>query len=233
MKRNLMILATALMVIVVLTLLILLDPPDDSVKACVDMRSEHVRSLARSAGRSPFHHNRVRHFLHGLLKEGRQAEEADDLDRAVRCYRKAAELAPADQGVLRKLAFVLYAQGKFEGAADAFRTCLQLSPRELLNYTNLILALIRAGRLEEAAAIAALGMEVIPAEQAGPLHFAASQVCIAGNNPDRAQDHLDAARATLGEEQLAAAQAAWNRQLAPPPEGNPPESSDALPPPAP
>jgi tetratricopeptide (TPR) repeat protein len=86
------------------------------------------------------------YYLLGKLYQ----EDADDVERARRCYRRALDLSPSHEGAGRALTALLEARGEHSLAVDVYDEICRRSPRSHWALERLAAALIRAGRLEEA-----------------------------------------------------------------------------------
>jgi arylsulfatase A-like enzyme/Flp pilus assembly protein TadD len=81
---------------------------------------------------------------------GRLAARLDDIDGAVRHYRRAVEIPPANSTAYNNLGVALTVQGGLDQAIEQFAEAIRIDPANIAARNNLASCLARRGRLEEA-----------------------------------------------------------------------------------
>ena len=93
---------------------------------------------------------------------GHLAQEADDFDRAITCYRIVAKAQPGDWSIWNNLGNALSAAGDAQEAAKALEKSVQLAPDSAPIRLNLGNTLIQAGRIDDAERVLRNAAETFP-----------------------------------------------------------------------
>jgi tetratricopeptide (TPR) repeat protein len=84
---------------------------------------------------------------------GHLAQETEDFDRAIICYRRVASAQPDDWSIWNNLGNALSGAGQLEEAIEALERSVRLAPDAAPIRVNLGNALLEAGRIDEAEAV--------------------------------------------------------------------------------
>jgi hypothetical protein len=121
---------------------------------------------------------------HAAWVAGGMAEEAGNLPEAERMYRQSLEIYPLAWNAWRDLGRVINAQGRYAEAGEAWWASWRLNNNALLTAQRAIIAALRVGQVDTAAARLAIARAARP--QSWELWLAGGEVAMAQGQPLRA-----------------------------------------------
>ena len=86
----------------------------------------------------------------GWLAKGNTAYEAKNIDEAITCYKKAAELDPGFASAYYNLGIIYAAKGMFDQAISSYKKVLTIKPDYYAARNNLATAYITLGMFDQA-----------------------------------------------------------------------------------
>ncbi len=97
-----------------------------------------------------------------LLNDGKQLEQAGQLDEAIDCYHQAINLNPNLPWTYHSLGDVLSKGGRFDEAINCYCKCIHLSPETPWSYHSLGDILAKQGKLDEAISMYQWALRIEP-----------------------------------------------------------------------
>ncbi len=125
--------------------------------------------------------------LEQMVNQAIAAEDADDLDSAIDCYRCAFAAHGPNPDICFQLAELLYRQGDLSGARERYFMALELDSALVEAQANLGCVLAESGQLE--LAIAAFEGALQQFEEYADVHFHLARTLDDAGQPLRALEH--------------------------------------------